>query len=122
MRWLLPLFLILTVTLAVSAQDNPPRLLNWEEVKKVQAEERAHMEMSQKQMLEKLMEGQLNEAKLLSSTTPVPNDVKELTLQHSKERLDLARIHSEERSKLATTHADERKAVLQSQSTPKADP
>src|SRR5690349_11732061 len=108
-RWLLVLMLFVIVLAHQGvAQDAPSRTLTWDELKRVQAEERAHVQSAQKEMLDKLIEAQRDEMKLLSSTTPTPSQVQQFAQEQAKERLELAKTHAEERSKLAATHAQER--------------
>jgi len=106
------LFLLFVYFGSVSAQTEP-RSLTWDELKRVQYEERTQMRMSQKEVLDRVIEAHKEQMKVLAASTPNPVDVNILVRTQWEERLELIRIHAEERTKLFAAHAQERAAFLQ---------
>jgi hypothetical protein len=88
---------------------------NWEELKRVQAEERLQMQNSQKEELSKINELQKVQIDAILKTTPPSDHVINLSKEQMKERTDVIRIHTEERAKLTAIHEQERTAFRQNE-------
>jgi hypothetical protein len=112
----LALFLVAATATQANAQGSPQRAISWEELKRVQADERAQLENMQKETLRQILEVQKEQLTAMKSeTTANANDLLLLSDKFKEERVELARVHSEERAKLAATHAQERKEFQQTQ-------
>ena len=71
-------------------------------------------------MLDKVVEAQREQMKMLSSTSPTSTQANDLSREQAEERKEIAKIHAEERAKLAVTHAQERRDFQQAQNSAKA--
>lgn len=112
----LALFLLAVTATQAKAQGSPQRAISWEELKRVQADERAQLENMQKETLRQILEVQKEQLTAMrSATTANANDLLLLSDKFKEERVEIARVHSEERAKLAATHAQERKEFQQAQ-------
>ena len=111
--------LFLFSVISYAQTSNQPSDLNWDELKKVQTEERMKAEETQKETLKNVIEMQKEQMKAMSVTGPSSTQFIELANQQREERQTLSKIHSEERVKLATIQAEERKFFLQNKSLTK---
>jgi hypothetical protein len=113
----LPVIVLLAVlSLATAAWAADVQGLTWDELKQVQATERAELLKAQTDQLQMLVDREKDEMEAMRKngfTGPV--DIDNLAKKHAEERKDLARVNSEERATLAKTHAEERKAFLAAQ-------
>lgn len=113
--WLSLAMLLLAATATqAKAQGSPQRAISWEELKRVQADERAQLENMQKETLRQILEVQKEQLTAMrGETTANANDLLQLSNKFKEERVEIARVHSDERAKLAATHAQERKEFQQ---------
>jgi septal ring factor EnvC (AmiA/AmiB activator) len=111
---LVALFGLIGLTAGAAAPERSG--FTWDELKAVQATERAETMKAQSEQLQELLERQDKETmpqpQLATDYVTCVQAIKELHQQKADERKEIAKTFAEERVALAKTHAQEREAFL----------
>jgi hypothetical protein len=107
-------FLVAVFASQAYPQNNSTRPMIWEELKRVQAEERTQLETMQKETLREVLEVQKEQLTAMrNESTANANDLLLPSTKFKDERVEIAKVHSEERSRLSATQSQGRQAFQQ---------
>jgi hypothetical protein len=109
--WIIALVVLCVQLGAQGSTQDLAKDFTWDELKRVQQEERKDFLDAQKNAINMMGEQQRGAMDALKSESVTnAHDIRELSKQLSEERVVINKAHSDERNKLAQTHADERSA------------
>ena len=118
--WIVALFVVGASLLAQDSQK-PKSDYTWDELKRIEGQERTDTLQAQKDQLEKLMAQQKDDMDALRHATveaygsgQFQDKIRDLARAHSVERANIAKTNSDERAKLTEDQETERKEFQRS--------